>query len=396
MRIAILNRFSKDFYDYNQLISTKKDNIIFYNSNKKFFESTDNITVKNYEGFDKAFFLDIIRDHKKQPFDRLIALSEYDIERVSDIRKYLNIPSFEPISSYIFRDKYLMKNFFSTYIRTPKYKDIKNFVDIISFIDENGYPVVIKPRLGSGSESIVILSTDEELKKYLSQSPELNQLMIEEYIDGEMYHIDGVVNCGELFYISSKYINGCLAFSENNFLGSFGIENLSLKKKIDNFMKKMFSPFISLKSSFIFHLEIFKKDEEFLLCEIASRLGGGYIHDILMKRSNQNMLDAHLEIEINGYLKNIPNFTDNNYGFIMLPYRKGILASNKNFYDSRIIKIDWDSNLIGHCFDTPDSSIDHYIGYVFECTGLSEKHIYSFMVDIADWHEKHTIWKNIE
>ena len=58
MRIAILNRFSKDFYDYNQLISTKKDNIIFYNSNKKFFESTDNITVKNYEGFDKAFFLE--------------------------------------------------------------------------------------------------------------------------------------------------------------------------------------------------------------------------------------------------------------------------------------------------------------------------------------------------
>lgn len=394
MNIAILNRFSKDFYDYSYITSNSEITITFYNSSNNFFSSTENITVKNYKGFDKTFFLDIIRDHQRAPFDRLIALSEYDLERVSDLRSYLNIKNFEPINNYIFRDKYLMKEYFNKFIPTPSYKKIESFVDIIKFIDEKSYPVVIKPRFGSGSESVLILHSEIELRDYIAQSPELNLMMIEEYIDGQMYHIDGFMNCGKLEYFPSKYVNGCLAFNQNQFLGSFGIEDIFVKKQINDFIIKMFSPFKELKSSFVFHLEIFNRKNELLLCEVASRIGGGYINDVLEERTNINFFDLHFEIELNGKSGKKIAQSNKNFGFIMLPYKKGVLLSTIPFYSNKIKKIDWDENLIGHKFDEPDSSIDHYIGYVFDCTGMSESEIIFFMKEIYEFHEKKSVWSN--
>ncbi len=55
------------------------------------------------------------------------------------------------------------------------------------------YPVVVKPRFGSGSRGVQIYNTKEELKKdFLSELPFDEDYCIEGFVDGPEYGVDGV------------------------------------------------------------------------------------------------------------------------------------------------------------------------------------------------------------
>ena len=63
-----------------------------------------------------------------------------------------------------------------------------------------GYPVILKPRYGSGSRGILIAENQDELRSLLSAG-NLDDYLLEECVQGEEYGVDGAVIQGEFHLI---------------------------------------------------------------------------------------------------------------------------------------------------------------------------------------------------
>lgn len=76
----------------------------------------------------------------------------------------------------------------------------------------------VKPRIGMASEGFTLVRSAEDFPKTVTA--EAN--MAEEFVEGEMIHVDGVILHGEPCLLSaSKYVNGgCLAYREGKVWGS--------------------------------------------------------------------------------------------------------------------------------------------------------------------------------
>src|SRR5436853_144685 len=76
----------------------------------------------------------------------------------------------------------------------------------------NRYPVVVKPRKGYGSVNTTVLKSEEELKVLLSKTllQTLDQpldMLVESFVYGQMYHIDGLFYNNEVLYLILKLLD---------------------------------------------------------------------------------------------------------------------------------------------------------------------------------------------
>ncbi len=68
--------------------------------------------------------------------------------------------------------------------------------------DSPVYPMILKPRYGSGSRGIMIASTEDELRDILTDMEDLSEdYVLEECLDGEEYGIDAVVVDGKFHLV---------------------------------------------------------------------------------------------------------------------------------------------------------------------------------------------------
>ena len=102
---------------------------------------------------------------------------------------------------------------------------------------------------------------------------------IEEYIDGDMYHIDGLIVNGEIVCIQPfKYINTCLSFLQDEYAGSCTLSPTNpLFTRLVNSTISVIETLPKSKNM-TFHAELWvTKNNDIVFCEIASRTGGGMI-----------------------------------------------------------------------------------------------------------------------
>ncbi|MCR5398769.1 MAG: ATP-grasp domain-containing protein [Lachnospiraceae bacterium] len=68
------------------------------------------------------------------------------------------------------------------------------------------YPVIIKPRYGSGSRGIMIAHDEDELPAFLEDIKNVDEdYIVEECLDGEEYGVDAVVSDGRLHIVLIRY-----------------------------------------------------------------------------------------------------------------------------------------------------------------------------------------------
>lgn len=391
MRLAIINRFSKSFINYEKIIN-EDDEIVMFNFHKEMeLENNSHNKIYNYQGFDKSFYLDVIKEHKVKPFDKIIATSEFDIERVAELRDYLQIPGISYNEAIIFRDKFVMKQKLSKIINTPEFSEIKKWTDIITFIDTYGYPVIIKPRLEAGSEGISFIKNELDLKTFFVKNPNIFNMIIEKYLPHDMYHIDGFWDESKMHsFLVFKYINNGLSFMENDFIGSILIEDLEMRNLFKKKIEKIFSV-LKHPQKLPFHAEFFKdKNNKIYLCEIAIRMGGGAIRNVYKFKTQNDFLELDIYNQAYNVLKPII-LNKEHYGFFLIVNEEGILKSVPISENEKIIDYIFKKELINEKFLKPESWADSYITYILR--GKSFLEILNNMKEINQWQIKNTIWK---
>ncbi|MER7845164.1 ATP-grasp domain-containing protein [Kitasatospora sp. NPDC096077] len=209
-------------------------------------------------------------------FAAVIARGERDVLRAARLRELLGLPGQHWDSALAFRDKVLMKTVLREHgLDVPEFAPVRVAFDLFGFVREHGYPVVVKPALGSGSKGTSVLREEADLTALLAEGlPEHAE--VERFVEGRMYVVDGLVDEGRLAAVFvSHYLNDCLTFHSGGYLGSAQLDRDDpLTDRLVRYAERVLAV-LPTPDCTTFHLEVFlTPDDRLVLCEVASRTGG--------------------------------------------------------------------------------------------------------------------------
>ncbi|RNC97246.1 ATP-grasp domain-containing protein [Lysinibacillus halotolerans] len=334
--------------------------------------------------------------HEKYNFKYIIATSESDIERAAQLREYLNIDGQNVESAIAFRNKVVMKDILlKAGIRVPKYKKVENPLDLVGFVKENGYPIILKPINGAGAEETFLIQNENSLEDALKNTG-FREFEVEEFIEGDVYHIDGIWDGNDfLFVVASKYINSLINFRDDSIIGSFILPEGNLSEQLIRYTKEVLIA-LPTNSTIGFHCELFlTPKKEIVLCEIASRVGGAKVVKMIESMYGFNLQEKTLHSQINKYFdiqKTIKN--KRNYeivGFLLLLSREGFLVDIPRKLPSKKI-IEYNLNLKNNRqYNSPKRVIDSIASVVLY--GDNEEEFLKEIKEIKNYFENMTLWK---
>lgn len=156
------------------------------------------------------------------------------------------------------------------------------------FIQEVGYPVIVKPDNGCGAEATYKLKTDADLADFYAQ-PHDTEYIMEEFINGTIVSFDGVAdsNCVPLFYTSEYFPTPII-----DIVNQGGDLAYWVQKTVPDALKDV--GFRTIKAfgaaRRFFHCEFFQLNEDkpglgkkgdYVALEVNMRPAGGYTPDMI-------------------------------------------------------------------------------------------------------------------
>lgn len=228
----------------------------------------------------------LLRDHAEHPFTAIVALHEDDIVLSGELRERLDLPGQRAESAHAYRDKLVMKRHVTrSAVACPRFAAVNSPRDLVTFADDVGGPVVVKPRWGSGATGVVRL--DPAACSSYAPADGWEQLIAEEWIDGPMISVDGLMVAGRpVALMVGRYTETCLTS-----LGSLVPHGILQADRAD----PLFAAALAVTADVIaalppapelrpFHAEFFDTPSGLVFCEIAARTGGGNLF-LLMRNA---------------------------------------------------------------------------------------------------------------
>ncbi len=137
--------------------------------------------------------------------DRLVAALEEIQVPLARVREALGIPGMGVAAAENFRDKSRMKCALrDAGIPCARHRLAATFADAARFVDEVGFPVVVKPLAGAGARNTLRVDDRAALEQALqiSRPREDDPVLLEEFIVGEEHSLDSVTLDGRTIWHS--------------------------------------------------------------------------------------------------------------------------------------------------------------------------------------------------
>jgi len=240
--------------------------------------------------------------------DRVVGLDEFDVITGALTREHLQLGGMTSSFLRRFRDKLTMRNLaHHAGIACPEYIGAFNQDDVNDFLDGVPPPWIVKPRNEVSAFGIRKCETSDEVWTVLTELDNRNtwrdhpsRFLIEQFIEGKVFHVDSVVNNGKVVAAGvSQY--GTTPFSISHHGGVFTSSILSYRSKERKTLEKLN---VQLLSAFdyergVSHAEFLQSDAdgEFYLLEVACRVGGAYIANVLEHACGLNLWREWAKLE---------------------------------------------------------------------------------------------------
>lgn len=138
---------------------------------------------------------------KNKKIDRVEALWEPLTLPAAHIRARLGIPGMSPETVIGFRDKAIMKERVAAAgLRVPYAFRCKTNKEIEEAVEKIGYPLIIKPIAGAGSADTYRLDHPTQLPKVLERIRHVQEVSVEEFVDGREFTYDTICIQGKPHY----------------------------------------------------------------------------------------------------------------------------------------------------------------------------------------------------
>lgn len=125
--------------------------------------------VINIPGMDEAQTLEQVRAlHQTQPIEAVLCLVDIRIILASRLARVLGLPFLNPQSAALLRDKFRVREHLRQFaIQQPDFRLASTPDTFRQAVAEIGYPVVIKPVDGYGSQNVSLITHPDELARFL-------------------------------------------------------------------------------------------------------------------------------------------------------------------------------------------------------------------------------------
>ena len=152
--------------------------------------------VGSLENYDEVYRAVAFFISKYGRIDWLESNNEYWLERDAMLRTDFHILSgFQSEDMPRIKFKSRMKEYYrKAGIPVARYHMVDNFEGCRAFIDEVGYPVVVKPDNGVGASHTYKLESNQDLGEFLAQKQSDVSYIMEEFIHAEVNSYDAIIN----------------------------------------------------------------------------------------------------------------------------------------------------------------------------------------------------------
>ncbi|MDQ3041803.1 MAG: ATP-grasp domain-containing protein [Acidobacteriota bacterium] len=240
--------------------------------------------------------------------DRIVGIDEFDVLTAAKAREHLQIEGLSGSYLLRFRDKLRMRNTATTAnLPCPEFTGAFNSEEINEFLDNVPAPWIIKPRTEVNAHGIKKCQTKNEVWQTLKAFDKRNtwrdhpsQFLIERFIEGKVFHVDSVVENGKVV-ASGVSGYGTAPFEVSHQGGVFTTAVLPYKSKerreLERLNKQLLKAFGYDRG--VSHAEFLQcaETEKFYLLEVAARVGGAYIADVLEHASGFNLWREWAKLE---------------------------------------------------------------------------------------------------
>jgi biotin carboxylase len=272
-------------------------------------ESLDDlIAVPNDAG--PALFIDLLAFlARKTKIDRVIALEEFDVVTAALMREHLCLPGLSSSAAKCFRDKLSMAvHSRRAGINVPEFVPLVNAEEVDEFMKRVPAPWIIKPRSDVSAIGIRKVEEPGEVWRAIDEMNERQNLrerasyyLLARFIPGAVFHVDSVVNDGRVVFAgTNQYGRPPMQVAHQG--GAYVSRTLARgsadEKTLLNTNRKLVQS-LGLQRGAA-HAEFIKSDADgkFYFLEIAARVGGAYIADVLEAASGINLWREWARLEI--------------------------------------------------------------------------------------------------
>ena len=272
-------------------------------------ESLDDvIAVPNDAG--PALFIDLLAFlGRNRRIDRVIALEEFDVVTGALMREHLCLPGLSSSRAKIFRDKLSMAvHAERAGVKVPEFVQLLNHEEVNAYMERVSGPWVIKPR--SDVSAIGIKKVDqandvwqamEEMNARENLRERASYYVLARFIPGEVFHVDSLVNDGKVVFAGTNQYGRPpmqVAHQGGAYISRTVARGSADEKALFQVNKKLIKA-LGLERGAT-HAEFIKSDDDgqFYFLEIAARVGGAYIAEVLEAASGVNLWREWARLEI--------------------------------------------------------------------------------------------------
>jgi hypothetical protein len=174
-------------------------------------ELKDNLTeyyhVNSMEDYDQPFRAVAWFSHKYGKIDWLESNNEYWLELDARLRTDFNITTGVQMKDIAkFKSKAAQKIYYAKgHVPTARQHKVTTPEEAKAFLQEVGYPVIVKPEVGVGAEATYKVGNDAELNAFFAVKPAVPYVM-EEFVTGDIYSYDAICDShGKPLFESSAH-----------------------------------------------------------------------------------------------------------------------------------------------------------------------------------------------
>ena len=258
-------------------------------------------------------------------FDRVIALDEFDLDAAAKIREHTRIPGMGVTSTAYYRDKLAMRTGASeSGFLVPEFCRVLNYDELRAYMKAIHGPWLLKPRAEASALGIRKIYEPEQLWRALDELGDLQtNYLVEQFVPGDIFHVDSVISEHKVVF-SAVHQYGkppMQVMHEGGVFTTRTVDRSSRDWKELTALNARLAPDLGMARG-VTHGEDIRAHEDgrFYFLEIAARVGGAFISDLIETATGINLWRewARIEVaELRGEPYVLPKFTEKYAGSVL-------------------------------------------------------------------------------
>ena len=236
-------------------------------------------------------------------FDAVVALDEFDLEIAAEIREHWRLPGMGVTTTAFYRDKLAMRSGARREgFLVPEFCRVLNYDDLRAYMAAVPAPWLLKPRTSASALGIRKIPDAEHLWRTLDElGDRQSHFVLEQFVPGNIFHVDSIVSEGKVVFSTAHQYGRppMQVMHEGGVFTTRTVDRSSRDAKALTSFNAKLAPAFGLKHG-VTHAEYIKAhaDGKFYFLEIAARVGGAFISDLVEAATGVNLWREWARIEV--------------------------------------------------------------------------------------------------